>query len=114
MAKKTNVKEKIAKITLGGEERTLVFDMNAFCALEDLFGTVEEAFKELTAKHSIKNVRAFLWAGLQNGPDESAYPTLRQVGAMVQPEDIPNIVESLKDCLENSVPDKDSVDAKNK
>ena len=113
MTRKTNMKERIAKITLKGREFTLVFDMNAFCSLEELYGSVEDAFKELTEKRSIKNVRAFLWAGLQNGPDESLYPTLRQVGSMVAMDEIPAIVESLKECLESNVPDKEDAE-KNK
>ena len=110
---KTNVKMKSAKILLGGEEKTLIYDMNSFCALEELYGTVEAAFKELTTKATIKNVRAFLWAGLQNGPDESLYPKLNEVGAMVDPNDIPGIVEALQKCLEESTPEKSEVE-KNK
>ena len=113
MTKKNNVKMKIATISLNGETRTLIYDMNSFCALEDLYGTVEAAFKELTTKSTIKNVRAFLWAGMQNGPDESKFPTLSQVGAMVNPTDIPGIVEALQECLEESTPDKDEAE-KNK
>lgn len=48
---------------LGGKERTIQFDMNAFAELEKRYGSVQAAMKAL-AKGTIKEVKICLWAGL--------------------------------------------------
>jgi hypothetical protein len=48
---------------LGGKERVIQYDMNAFAELENRFGSVEEALKQLTSGR-ITDIRLILWTGL--------------------------------------------------
>lgn len=50
-------------IELGGKERTLQFDMNAYAELEERFGSIEKAMKQLQ-KGGMKDIRTILWVGL--------------------------------------------------
>lgn len=59
------VKQNIDAVTmeLGGRERTIQFDMNAFAELENKYGSVQKAMKELQGG-GMKDVRMILWVGL--------------------------------------------------
>lgn len=48
---------------LGGRERRLQFDMNAYAELENLYGSIDKAMEQLQ-KGSIKDIRTILWVGL--------------------------------------------------
>lgn len=48
---------------LGGKERTIQFDMNAFAELENKFGSVQAAMKELQ-QGRMNDIRLILWTGL--------------------------------------------------
>lgn len=50
-------------INLGGRNRTVQFDLNAFAELEKKFGSVEKAMNELV-KGRMTDIRFILWAGL--------------------------------------------------
>lgn len=65
MAGVKDVKQNIDAVTmeLGGKVRTIQFDMNAFAELENRFGTVQKAMKELQ-KGRMNDVRLILWTGL--------------------------------------------------
>lgn len=65
MANVKSAKQSIDAVTmvLGGRERTIQFDMNAFAELENRYGTVQDAMKELQSG-SMKDVRMILWVGL--------------------------------------------------
>lgn len=56
-------KNKRVTIELGGRERVIQFDMNAFAELEKRYGSVKEAMDALS-KGSIREVKICLWAGL--------------------------------------------------
>lgn len=64
MSKIEDIKpKKSATIKLGGEDRTLKFDMNAFAELEKIYGSIEGALKSLE-NGRMTDVRNLLWAGL--------------------------------------------------
>ena len=73
-----DVKPVIVSLALD-KERTLKFDLNAFAELEDVYGSMEQAFAAMQSV-SMKAARTLLWAGLLH-EDESLTP--RKVGAMV-------------------------------
>lgn len=50
-------------VALGGKDRVLQYDMNAYAELENKFGSVEKAMNQLQGG-KIKDVRLILWVGL--------------------------------------------------
>lgn len=99
-----DVKAKSIPITLcDGVERELKFTLNALAELEDHYGTVDAAFKALDGG-SFKAIRFVLWAGLVHA--DSAL-TEKQVGALIDVQSMPEIIEQLGNALDNDLP-KDS------
>lgn len=101
MANVTDVKSKAVKITLtDGVERTIKFTLNAMAELEDRYGSVEEAFKQLD-NNSIKAVRCILWAGLiHEDPDL----TEQQVGNLIDIQYMQELMASLGDAFDADMP----------
>lgn len=100
-------------ITLGGKERVLKYDMNAFGVLEQKFGTVEAAMESLTTG-KIGNVKYLLWAGLIHNEvaefDEDGEPikyniTPYNVGAMIEsPAVMASVVGEMSKAISSSLP----------
>ena len=87
--------------------RKLKFDLNAFIELEDLYGSIEDALKEMQeGKNKIKAIRAVLWAGLIH-EDENLTP--KQVGAMIDLSKLEEVTNALMEAIEGAMPSKDSV-----
>ena len=101
MANVKDVKSKAVKITLtDGVERTIKFTLNAMAELEDRYGSVEEAFKQLD-NNSIKAVRCILWAGLiHEDPDL----TEQQVGNLIDIQYMQELMASLNDAFDSDMP----------
>lgn len=59
----SEIRNSLTKIMLGGEERVLKYDMNAYAELENKYGSVDAALSSLD-KGRITDVRQLLWAGL--------------------------------------------------
>lgn len=101
MANVKDVKSKAVKITLtDGVERTIKFTLNAMAELEDRYGSVEEAFKQLD-NNSIKAVRCILWAGLiHEDPDL----TEQQVGNLIDIQYMQELMASLGEAFDSDMP----------
>lgn len=101
MANVKDIKSKAVKITLtDGVERTIKFTLNAMAELEDRYGSVEEAFKQLD-NNSIKAVRCILWAGLiHEDPDL----TEQQVGNLIDIQYMQELMASLNDAFDSDMP----------
>jgi hypothetical protein len=95
-----NVREKGVKITLD-KERTLLFDLNALCELEEAFGTIDEAFKKLE-KISMKGIRKLLHAALIH-EDESL--TEKEVGRLIDLNNIKYVAEKIQEAFNASTPE---------
>jgi len=78
MSNVKDVRPKAIKLTLD-KERTLMFDLNAFAELEEIYGSVDIALKAIEGG-SMKAIRTLLWAGLLHEDDTL---TAKQVGAML-------------------------------
>lgn len=101
MANVKDVKSKAVKITLtDGVERTIKFTLNALAELEDRYGSVDEAFKQLD-NNSIKAVRCILWAGLIHEDPEL---TEQQVGNLIDIQYMQELMASLNDAFESDMP----------
>ena len=109
MSKAKNVRRpKGVPLILGDKEYKLVYDLNAFAELEELYGEIEEAMDALE-RGSIKAIRAILWAGLLRENSDSqgnALLTPRQVGAMLDIADLARITEPLGQALKESMPEE--------
>lgn len=101
MANVKDVKSKAVKITLkDGVEREIRFTLNAMAELEDRYGSVDEAFKQLD-RNSIKAVRCILWAGLiHEDPDL----TEQQVGNLIDIQYMQELMESLGTAFDSNMP----------
>ncbi len=101
MANVKDVKSKAIKITLNdGVERTIKFTLNALAELEDRYGSVDEAFKQLD-NNSIKAVRCILWAGLIHEDPEL---TEQQVGNLIDIQYMQELMTSLGDAFDSDMP----------
>ena len=101
MANVKDVKSKAVKITLtDGVERTIKFTLNALAELEDRYGSVDEAFKQLD-NNSIKAVRCILWAGLIHEDPEL---TEQQVGNLIDIQYMQELMMSLGDAFDADMP----------
>jgi hypothetical protein len=103
-----NVKIKKVPIILD-KERHLVYDLNAYAELEDYFGSVEKALEELE-KGKMKTLRAVLWAGLVH-EDEAL--TIKDVGGLIDANNLQEVVEAIGNSLSVSLPDEESKEGKN-
>lgn len=65
MSNVQEVRQSMQAVTmeLGGKERTLQFDMNAFAELENRFGSIESAMNQLT-KGKMNDIKLILWTSL--------------------------------------------------
>lgn len=97
-----NVKETGVKIQLD-KERTMLFDLNAFCELEEHYGTLDEALDGLK-KMSFKSIRKLLHASLVH-EDEAL--TEKAVGKFVNIENMSDIATKISEAFNNSSPEID-------
>lgn len=100
----SNLKDTRAKgtpITLNdGVTRELKFTLNALAEMEDRYGSVEEAFKQLE-NNSIKAIRFVLWAGLLHTEEGL---TEQQVGNLLDMQSLEELVGSISGAMENDMP----------
>lgn len=101
------------KINLGGKERTLKFDLNAFAELENRFGSVQKAMEEMKSG-GMKAIKIIVWAGLIHAEavidEESGEPmkyniSPYQVGSWLMPGLLAEVSEKLSKAIMQSMPD---------
>lgn len=106
MSNVKDVKSKDIKITLNdGVERTIKFTLNALAELEDRYGSVDEAFKQLD-NNSIKAVRYILWAGLIHEDPEL---TEQQVGNLIDIQYMQELMASLGEAFDADMPEPEKL-----
>lgn len=104
MSNVKDVKSNAVKITLtDGVERTIRFTLNAMAELEDRYGSVEEAFRQLD-NNSIKALRCILWAGLMH---EDSNLTEQEVGNLIDMQYIQDLMESVGNAFNADMPAPD-------
>lgn len=112
-------------ITLAdGKTYHLVFDMNAMCAMEERYGSLEGAMNALTEigteekdgngkakpKRVMKDLRFMLWTALQHDNDEL---TERQAAKLITFANMSQVMDALNAAMQVSVPEADEKNAKN-
>lgn len=93
------MKEKGVKIKLD-KERTMLFDLNALCELEESYGSIDKAFKEIQ-KMSFKTIRKLLFICLSH-EDETL--TEKQVGQFIGLNNIEAITSKITEAFGISTP----------
>ncbi|HBY19978.1 MAG: hypothetical protein A2Y24_06885 [Clostridiales bacterium GWE2_32_10] len=83
------------------KERKLIYDLNAFCDLEEKYGTVENAMQEIQ-KGSMLGIRYFLFLGLKN---EDEQITEREVGKLITTENMKNVIDGITKAINISLPE---------
>jgi len=97
------MKDEGVKITLD-KERTLKFDMNALCELEEKGMGFEQIVEGLTERN-FRKIRTILHAVLAH--EEDANFTEKQVGALVNMQNIEKVITALGNSLSNAMPESD-------
>ncbi len=85
------------------KERHLVFDLNAFCELEDKYETINKAFEALQ-QGSMKTIRYLLYVGLFHEDDtlEEKY-----VGSLLTLENMNEVMQCVTDAISEAMPEVD-------
>ena len=102
---------------LGGKERCIKFDLNAFAEMERLYGTMEKA-DEAMSTGKIIEVRRLLWLGLiwdsaildEITGEPIAYNlTMHEVGSWINPGNMQDIIQKLQAAMSASLPPADQI-----
>lgn len=102
MANAKAVKPVTPTIDLGdGVEREFNFSLNAMAELEIKYGSIEAAFKKIKDESSIQVIRYLLWLILVPDGEEL---TERQVGAMINVNNLNEIMNTLMDAFSEAMP----------
>lgn len=96
------MKDEGTKVTLKGKEFEVRFDLNALCVMQEKFGDITEAFNGLD-KSDFKKIRSLLHVGLANGEHEEI--TEKEVGALIDMQNIGEVVDSLTKAFSDSMPE---------
>jgi hypothetical protein len=108
-------------LNIGGRERSIKFDLNAFAEIEVRYGSVEKAFIAFE-KGEIKAVRTLLWAGLihdeavldpETGDLVKYNITPFQVGSWLDLDKLDQITSQVMDAMGDSVPAENEGPSKN-
>jgi hypothetical protein len=100
MSNVKDVRQKPVTIELGNKKWQLLYDLNAFAELEEMYGSVEKAMDELE-KGTLKAIRAILWAGLVH-QDETL--TQKEVGKLITLDKLESVSIAMSKALEISLP----------
>lgn len=92
----------IKVVLADGKERTIKFDLNALCELQEKFPDIEEAFSGLE-KRDFKKIRTILYAVLAHEEDDSF--TEKSAGSLVNMQNIGDVANALGEALTASVPE---------
>jgi len=100
------IRNKKIAINVGGKERHVYFDLNAFAELEDAFGGLEGMLTALNSG-SIKTVRKFLYIGFMH-EDETL--TEKEVGKWFDMRTIDEVVGKISEAMEMCLPEADKTE----
>lgn len=117
MSNLKDIRNKPVSIELGGKDRTIKFDLNAFAELEERYGNVQNAMREMQSG-SMKGIKTVLWAGLiheeavideKTGEPIKYNITPYNVGSWISPDSLPDISMKLAEAMGYSIPDIDKM-----
>jgi len=104
MSNVTSIKRKDVTVVLSdGKERPMKFTLNSMAILEEKYGTVDEAFKQLEAG-KITAVRDVLYSAMLDD-----FNSAKEVGSLINIEDIDKISDALNSTISTDMPSDDDV-----
>ena len=95
-----DIREKKTPITIGKTTYNLLYDLNAFAELEEIYGSVDKAIEKLTTG-SVKEIINILWAGLLH---ENEALTAKEVGKMLDLSQAEIVGELINKAFTQAVP----------
>lgn len=116
MSNVTELRPERVLVELGGRERELKFDLNAYAELEKKFGSVEIAMKTLE-KGNMASIKTIVWAALiheeanldEDGELIGYKITPFKVGSWIDTGNLPEVSAKLSSALGGSLPAKEAL-----
>ncbi len=106
------LKDSTVPITLNGVKTTLLYSMESFLELEEIYLTTEKVFDAL-ASTSMKDMITLLWAGtLHHEPCKSIKELAREINFEQLIELTPVVLKAIADSLPD-VPEKEKKEGEN-
>ena len=103
MSNVSAVKNTKRTVDLGdGVEREVILSLNAMADLEEKYGSIEAAVAKVQ-EGSVAAIRYLLWCILVPDGDEDL--TEKEVGKLIRIDNLPEIMGSLMDVLEEQMPE---------
>lgn len=97
---------RLPKVTIELDKpRVLCFDLNAFCMMEEKFGSVQDGLQALRTQQ-VKALRTLLWLSLQHEHEDEGL-TEQDVGRMLGWANLGEVVNALAKALGMSLPEVD-------
>jgi hypothetical protein len=94
------IKNKKIAVNVGGKERHIYFDLNAFAELEESFGGLNEMLAALQGG-SIKAIRKFLYVGFMH---EEPNLTEKEVGSWFDMSTIQEVTDKISEAMSLALP----------
>lgn len=97
------MKPEATVLEVSGKTVAILFDLNAFAAIEDDYPSTEAAFKAME-DGSLKALRTVLAAAIQSGTPDGGW-TKESVGALVHLKNMKQVTEALVEALTDAMPE---------
>ena len=92
----TPLKVRVTKVMLD-KERNLIYDLNAFEELEEIYGSLDGAFIAFGSdSHKMRNLKNFLFAGLVH---EDATLTPKKVGKLISYNNVEEVTTRVMEAV---------------
>lgn len=96
-------------IELKDGKHKITIDFNAFESLEDIYGSMETAFKKFTGKVKIADIKNFICAGINAEiEDVEKHYTPFKIGKLLIISKLSNYVTILNELLTEAMPEAES------
>lgn len=96
------LKPNSTKLTLGGKEYFLAYDLNSFAYLEEEYGGIDKAFEKLQSGNlKVKDILMFVKAGLASNEEEIS---LKDIGSCLDIQNIGQVVDAVNKAILASLP----------
>lgn len=109
MTKSSDMKQTGVPIELD-KTRHLVFDLNAFCDLEERYDDVFTAMDKISNKPKFSDIRFILYVALRQ-EDENL--TEKQTGKLITLKNVDKVVDAIAKAINEAMPEADGNEEKN-
>lgn len=103
MSKLNLVKPQGVVLTLGDKDYNVVYDFNAFAALERDFGDIQSAFNSLSGTPKIADMLKVLKAGLNSNEE---VPSDKELGSYITLQNVQSLIGLINEALGVAMPEE--------